>query len=214
LRRIGILGGTFDPLHVGHLRAAEVVREALGLDEVLFVPSKSPPHKVAPDVTEAKHRLRMVELAVENERFFNVSRVEVERDGPSYTIDTLSELSADRPESKFFFVAGTDSFIEIRTWHRWKELLSRHSFVVHERPGFPLERARALVSRELGAPAVEETAFDAELSSHRPQVFLLQRDMLDVSSTGIRSSVREGRSIRFLVPDPVEAYIREFRLYE
>lgn len=214
MRRLGVLGGTFDPPHYGHLRAAEVVREAFRLDVVLFVPSKSPPHKASPEVTEARHRLRMVELSVESEPFFDVSRVEVDREGPSYTIDTLAELSVRYPESSLFFIAGTDAFIEIPTWHQWRDLVSRHSFVVHRRPGFPLEEARALVSRELETPAVEESAIESHLGSNRPRVFLLDRDMLDVSSTGIRSSVREGKSIRFLVPDPVEAYIRENRLYE
>jgi nicotinate-nucleotide adenylyltransferase len=216
LKRVGVLGGTFDPPHFGHLRAAEVVREAFGLEKVLFVPAKTPPHKASPEVSEARHRLRMTELAAANERYFDVSRVELERESPSYTIDTLAELSAQMPDAGLFFIAGTDAFLEIPTWHRFRDLVSRHSFVVHERPGFPLKDVRELVSRELETTVVEESALESELGSHRARIFLLPRhgDMLDVSSTAIRSTVREGRSVRFLVPDAVEAYIREFRLYE
>jgi nicotinate-nucleotide adenylyltransferase len=214
LNRIGVLGGTFDPLHLGHLRAAEVVRDALSLDRVLFVPAKNPPHKSAPRLTEAGHRLHMVERALEGEESFDVSRIEIEREGLSYTIDTLAELGARSADSRLFFVTGTDSFADIRTWRRWHELLSEHSFVVHERPGFPIDSARAVVPQDLAARVIDDSdrGFDAALPGAR--IFLVRRPMLDVSSTEIRTSVRAGRSIRFLVPDAVAAYIRENRLYE
>ena len=214
MNRIGVLGGTFDPLHLGHLRAAEVVRDALALDEVLFVPAATPPHKSGPAVTEAHHRLRMVEAALGVEPWFAVSRVEIERGGPSYTIDTLALLASARPDTRFYFVTGSDAFVEIRTWSRWRELLSRYSFVVHERPGFPLERAKAVVAGEPNLRVVEGEAFGVELRSDRPEIFLVRRPMLNVSSTEIRRSVREKRSIRYLVPEAVAAYIRENRLYE
>jgi nicotinate-nucleotide adenylyltransferase len=212
LNRIGVLGGTFDPLHVGHLRAAEVVRDALSLDEVLFVPANEPPHKPGTRLTETRHRLQMVERALEGEHWFRVSRVEVEREGPSYTIDTLAELGGRFPDSRFFFVTGTDAFVEIRTWRRWRELLSGYSFVVHERPGFPIDEARAVVPGELEARVVDSEG-EPEPDSGGAGIFFVQRPMLQVSSTEIRRSVRAGRSIRFLVPDAVEAYIRENRLY-
>lgn len=213
MKRVGILGGTFDPLHLGHLRAAEVVRDALGLDRVVFVPAATPPHKTRSDVTDAGHRLRMVELGLEGERFFEVSRIEVDRGGPSYTIDTLDALAAEDPEVQLFFVTGTDAFSEIRTWHRWRELLGRYAFAVHERPGHPVEGARKLLAFE-GAPPLFPESDTKPLAGGGPGVHLVRREMIDVSSTGIRSSVREKRSIRFLVPDPVEAYIQEFRLYQ
>lgn len=213
MKRIGVLGGTFDPLHVGHLRAAEVVRDALSLDRVLFVPANKPPHKSVPRLTEAGHRLRMVERGLEGEETFAVSRVEIDREGPSYTIDTLAELSRGT-DSRFFFVTGTDAFVEIRTWKRWHELLSSYSFVVHERPGFPIDEAQAAVPGELRDRIVEDSEGGFATESAGARIFLVRRPMLDVSSTEIRRSVRAGRSIRFLVPDAVEVYIRENRLYQ
>ncbi len=213
MSRIGILGGTFDPLHVGHLRAAEVVRDALSLDWVLFVPANHPPHKSASKLTEARHRLHMVERAVSGENRFEVSPVEFERDGPSYTIDTLTELVERFAASQFFFVTGTDAFVEIRTWKKWHELLSNYSFVVHERPGFPIGEVLAVVPEELEGRVVMDSDAGFAPESDGAGIFLVRRPMLDVSSTAIRRSVRAGRSIRFLVPDAVEAYIRENRLY-
>jgi nicotinate-nucleotide adenylyltransferase len=215
LNRVGVLGGTFDPLHFGHLRAAEVVRDRLSLDSVFFVPARTPPHKSAAAISAAEHRLRMVERALASESYFRVSRVELERGGPSYTIDTLESLTVDFPQSRFFFVTGTDAFADIRTWKRWKELLLRYSFVVHERPGFPMEVTRELLSQAEGGRVVEDTNGSKPISSDsEPRIYLIQRAMVDISSTEIRRSVREGRSVRFLVPDPVESYIRENRLYQ
>lgn len=213
MSRVGVLGGTFDPIHWGHLRAAEVAREALALDEVLFVPAASPPHKVEPRVTEAEHRLAMVERALEGEGRFSLSTVEIDRDGPSYTIDTLRELGEERPEARLFFVVGTDAFAEIRTWMRWRELLERHDFVVHERPGAPLEGVRDVLPAELQARLVDLSEDESGRERKGTSIFLLRRAMLDVSSTEIRRLVERGRSIRFLVPATVEAYIRQHRLY-
>lgn len=139
--RVGILGGTFDPLHLGHFRAAESVREAMAFDRVLFVPARVPPHKAGPGITPAEERYRMVREAVEKEPFFEVSRVELDRSGPSFTIDTLVGLESEMPGSEVFFITGIDSFHDIRTWHRWEELLESYSLVVHGRPGSTLMSA-------------------------------------------------------------------------
>jgi nicotinate-nucleotide adenylyltransferase len=218
LTRIGVLGGTFDPLHLGHLRAAEVVRDALGLDRVLFVPAATPPHKSsraereARVVTDSSHRLRMVELALSGERFFEASRVEIERGGRSYTIDTMESLAASFPDASLFFVTGTDAFSDIQTWKNWRELVSRYSFAVHERPGVPLDRTGEALPPDLRARLVETEA--SRWAAGETGIVLVRRTMLDVSSTEIRASIRERRSIRFLVPGAVEAYIRENRLYQ
>lgn len=156
----------------------------------------------------------MVERGLDGEEAFVVSRVEIERDGPSYTIDTLAELAGRFTDSRFFFVTGTDAFVEIRTWKSWRELLVGYSFVVHQRPGFPLDEARAAVPDELRSSLVEDSDGGVLVHSGGPRIYLVRRPMLDVSSTEIRRSVRVGRSIRFLVPDAVEAYIRENRLYQ
>jgi nicotinate-nucleotide adenylyltransferase len=209
VRRTGVLGGTFDPLHLGHLRAAEVVRDALGLDKVLFVPASTPPHKTSP-VTNADHRFRMLERALSGEPFFEVSRLELDRGGRSYTIDTLEALAAGSKGSRFFFVTGTDAFSEIRTWKSWKRLLDAHWFVVHERPGFPIEAVEDVLPEGVSSLVLEESALEP---GTEPRVLFLRRPMLKVSSTEIRRSIRENRSIRFLVPDAVADYIRENRLY-
>jgi nicotinate-nucleotide adenylyltransferase len=209
VKRIGVLGGTFDPLHVGHLRAAEVVRDALRLDKVLFVPASTPPHKASAPVTPPEHRAGMLERALSGEPFFDVSHVELERGGRSYTIDTLEALAAGSTDS-FYFITGTDAFSEIRTWHRWRELLEKHRFVVHERPGFPIEAVRDVLAQDVDSRILDESELEA---GSEPRVLFLRRPMLKVSSTEIRRSVREDRSIRFLVPDAVAAYIREYRLY-
>lgn len=209
MKRIGVLGGTFDPLHLGHLRAAEVARDALSLDKVLFVPAATPPHKASP-VTGADHRFGMLSRALSAEPFFEVSRLELDRGGRSYTIDTLEELAAGSTDSRFFFVTGTDAFSEIRTWKSWQSLLAGHWFLVHERPGFPIEAVEGLLPDGVSFRVLEES--DLERGSE-PRVLLLRRPMLKVSSTEIRRSIRENRSIRFLVPDAVADYIRENRLY-
>jgi nicotinate-nucleotide adenylyltransferase len=205
---VGVLGGTFDPLHFGHLRAAEVARDAVNLDKVLFVPAATPPHKASPPVTDAEHRAGMLERALSREPFFEVSRIELERGGRSYTIDTLDALRAASPAIRFFFITGTDAFAEIQTWREWRRLLSEHRFVVHERPGFPLEAVR-----EALPPEMESADLDGAAAGSDPRVVFLRRPMLPVSSTEIRRSVAKGRSVRFLVPDAVEEYIRDFRLY-
>ena len=210
MRRIGVLGGTFDPPHLGHLRAAEVVKDALRLDKVLFVPASTPPHKASPPVTEAEHRVSMLERALSGEPFFEVSRLELDRGGRSYTIDTLEAFAAGSKDSRFFFVTGTDAFSEIRTWKSWKQLLDSHWFVVHERPGFPIEDVQDVLPEGTDSRVLAESELEP---GTEPRVLFLRRPMLQVSSTEIRRSVRENRSIRFLVPDAVAAYIRENRLY-
>lgn len=195
--KVGVLGGTFDPLHFGHLRAAEVARDSLGLDRVLFVPAANPPHKREDAVTDASHRVRMLDEALAGEEHFLVSRIELNRGGASYTIDTLGELRAKEPEAEYWFITGSDAFAEIRTWRSWKKLLTTYAFAVLERPGCNLRDVLDVVPEGL-----------------RERVSFLESAMLEVSSTEIRHTVREGKSIRFLVPDSVEAYVRRNRLYE
>jgi nicotinate-nucleotide adenylyltransferase len=208
VKRIGVLGGTFDPLHLGHLRAAEVVRDALRLEKVLFVPAATPPHN-SEAVTEAGHRLRMLSRALAHEPHFEISGVELDRGGRSYTIDTLEEL-AGRSGDRYFFVTGTDAFVEIRTWRSWEKLLNEHWFVVHERPGFPIEKVREVLPEGIDERVLDGSGLEP---GTEPRVLFLRGPMLKVSSTEIRRSIRENRSIRFLVPDTVADYIRENRLY-
>ena len=209
MRRVGVLGGTFDPPHLGHLRAAEVARDALGLDEVLFVPAAEPPHKPQGRVSGASRRLQMVELATSGRKDFRASSIELERGGASYTIETLEELHRKAPETAFVFVTGSDAFRDIRTWRRWEDLLSSYSFVVHERPGDDLDAAADVVPESLRGRLVAPEV----LRGGGEGIALLRRPMLYVSSTELRGAVGRRESIAFLVPDAVEAYIRQNRLY-
>lgn len=194
---VGVLGGTFDPIHYGHLRAAEVARDVLTLDRVLFVPAANPPHKQEAAVTDVGARVEMLDLALAGEADFELSRSEIERGGPSYTIETLDELQGQHPTAELWFITGSDAFLEIRTWKDWEPLLKRYSFAVHERPGVNIDTAASVVPE-----------------SFRERVAFLSREMLNVSSTEIRRLARSGRSIRFLVPDVVEEYIRRNHVYE
>jgi len=194
------MGGTFDPIHLAHLVTAEAAVEQFGLDRVIFIPTGSPPHKQGHPVTPAEHRYNMVVLATRSNPRFEVSRVELERDGPSYTVDTLAEMKRRLPPgTRLFFITGADAIIEIETWRDPERLFSLCQFIAAHRPGFPVhfiqEGLRQLEERfgcrilEVDAPALE------------------------VSSTDIRRRVRESRSIRYLVPEAVEDYIRGNGLY-
>ena len=211
--RCGVLGGTFDPVHYGHLRAAESVREAMALDRVVFIPARVPPHKARPTVTPAEDRYRMVEAAVSLQPAFTVSPVEIERQGPSYTWDTLNQLASEDAAREIFFITGIDAFREIRTWHRWEELLRCHSFIVHGRPGYGLAGAYEVVPDSLRSRLVELRNGAQPPRGRGPCIYLVSVPTLNISATEIRAFVRAGRSVRYLVPPEVEAYIMEHRLY-
>ena len=213
-KRWGVLGGTFDPIHFGHLRAAESVREAMVLDRIVFVPSRVPPHKARPSVTSAEDRYLMVEAAVSLQPTFEVSRIEIERQAPSYTIDTLAQLAGQDPDREVFFITGIDAFREIRTWRQWEELLRTYSFIVHGRPGYGLAGAFEVVPEELRSRLVEIRNGAPPSSERGPSIYLVNALTLNISATEIRAFVRAGRSIRYLVPPEVESYIAEHRLYK
>lgn len=197
---IGIMGGTFDPIHFGHLRAAEEVRQGFGLERVIFVPAGRPPHKQASEVTPPEHRYLMTLLATADHPHFEVSRVEIDRDGPSYTLDTLRYLrSIFSPEKALYFITGLDAILEIHTWMDYRELFQLADFIAVTRPGYNVEALRNL----------QEILGDELFSRIHPFPVTL----LAISSRDIRRRVREGRSIRYLVPDPVMKYIEKERLY-
>lgn len=212
--RLGVLGGTFDPVHLGHLRAAESVREAMGLDRVLFVPACIPPHKARPTVTSVEDRYLMVQAAVRNEPTFEVSRLEIERQGTSYTADTLAELAKEDPQREIFFITGIDAFRDIRSWERWEELLRSYSFIVHGRPGYGLAGAFEVVPDSLRSHLVELRNGVSAPAGRGPSIYLVNALTLNISATEIRAIVRSGRSIRYLVPPEVESFIAEHRLYK
>ena len=211
---VGIFGGSFNPIHLGHLRAAEEVREAQRLDEVRLVPAALPPHKDPAALASAADRVRMAELAVADVPSFRVSRLELERPGPSFTIDTLRAVAAELgAQARIVLVLGSDTFHELHTWKEHAAIFGLCDVVVVTRPPAP-----ARLTRDEIPVAARETFWyvpDSEAFRHQSgHVLSLQRIAgLDISAAAIRARVAAGRSIRFLVPPAVEGYIAEHGLY-
>ena len=198
LQRLGIFGGTFDPIHLGHLVIAEEARTSLDLDGVLLIPARVSPFKLGLATACAEDRLRMVELAIADNPAFQASRLEIEREGPSYTVDTLRQLRAlYGPRTELFLLMGTDSLATIASWHQAQELVKLAWIVAYTRSGAPLD--------------LEE--LDRQVPGLAAVTRLLDAVKLDISSTDIRSRVCAERTIRYLVPPTVEAYIHQHGLY-
>ena len=195
-RNIGVMGGTFDPVHLGHLAVAEEAREVLGLERILFIPAGQPPHKPAGEVSQAEHRIAMVELAIVDNPAFELSRIEVDRAGPSYTVDTLEALASDG--DRLTVILSAETFAELPTWHE---------------PGRLFEAARVAVAPRWGYPAPDPGWLAATFPGREDRVSYLEGPRLGVSSTALRARVAAGRSIRYLVPQPVAAYIAAHNLY-
>jgi nicotinate-nucleotide adenylyltransferase len=200
---LGLLGGTFDPVHNGHLAAADAAQQSLNLDTVMLIPSHVPPHRQDPVGATSEQRYEMAALAAAERPGWSASRIEVDRNGPSYTYDTLVQLGETLSVgSQFFFILGADAFAEITTWSRYPAVLDLAHFVVVSRPGITLDSLRERVP----------SAFDRP-SSTSTRVILLESQTPDISSTDIRRRVRAGEPLAGLVPDPVAAYIRQHCLY-
>jgi len=193
LPQLGVLGGTFDPIHNGHLIVAEALLEKLDLVEVLFLLSARPPHKNSSAVASWQDRLQMIRLALRGNPRFQVSDMEIKRDSPSYTVETMKQLQSRYSQQyRVLFVVGADSILEIFTWHQPERLLASRSLVVVPRPGCDLRDMDPQVAK---------------------QVTVVQTPLIEISSSDIRRRVSEGRSIRYLVPEEVAAYIHQHRLY-
>lgn len=196
---VGIFGGTFDPIHLGHLALANGVLHQVGLDRVLFLPNRQPPHKNGVRVTPAEHRAAMVRLAIADNPRFGYSDLELRRVGASYTIDTVRELQAIYPDWRMAFLVGMDSLLDITSWREYQALLGLIDLVVVNRPGFPAEKGEAMLA-ELGP----------ELSG---RIRMVQIPGVAVASRELRRLAGEGYPLRYLVPDAVERYLLEHRLY-
>lgn len=199
MRSVGIMGGTFDPIHNGHLVAAEAARHSFGLERVVFVPAAQPPHKGGREITPPGHRYLMTVLATMTNPYFDVSRVELEREGPSYTVDTVKHFRSLEPDGEFYFITGTDAILEICTWQSHEELLDLCQFIAATRPGYSpdaLFRLEAALGRE-------------RLS----RVHTLEVPALAISSSDIRERVRNGQPVKYLLPETVENYISKYRIY-
>lgn len=210
--RIGLFGGTFNPIHLGHLRAAEEVREALDLERVLFIPSRIPPHKRADDldpIALAEERLAWVEAAIADAKHFSVDRIEIDREGPSYLADTLAAIrERERARRRTVFIVGEDAFAEMGDWRSPEAIFALTDLAVMTRPP---GQCSDLADR---MPAVVRGVFDVSedgrLAVHREagtRIELVSISALDISSSKVREACREGRSIRFLVPEAIRTSI-------
>ena len=209
--RVGVLGGTFDPIHNGHIAAADAAQQSLSLDAITLIPSRVPPHRQDPVGASAEHRYAMAALAAAGRPRWSASRIEIDRQGPSYTYDTLVELDRQLGVgSKFFFILGADAFAEIATWSRYPAVLDLAHFVVVSRPGITLDSLRERVPSAFPSTSLRAGSLRP---SAKTRVILVEAATPDISSTAIRRRVRAGQSLTGLVPDPVADYISMHRLY-
>ena len=194
LPRYGIFGGTFDPIHLAHLLLAEMARESCGLDKVIFVPAANPPHKSGLVVAAARHRLRMVEIAVADNPCFEVSRVEIDRAGPSYTVDTVRWFRQSVPDAEWCLIVGSDTLAEIPGWHEYRSLLQLAAILAGARPGTP-------------------SAVPDELKPWRDRIGFFPLPAFDISATMIRARIASGLSVRYMIPPGVAVYLEEHPIY-
>jgi nicotinate-nucleotide adenylyltransferase len=216
--KIGIFGGTFNPIHYGHLRAAEEVREKFDLAKIIFIPSKNPPLKTN-DLLDSEHRYKMTELALSGNGFFEVSDIEFKRAGKSFTVQTLEELRTEFRGIDLYFILGIDAFLEIPTWWQPDRLMSLVDFIIIARPSFRF--ADLFSSPHIDASRDDLEKLDKEeielhsttLKSKRVAM-ALKIPLMDISATEIRRRIRTGKSIKYLLPESVESYIIANKLYK
>jgi len=206
--RIGIFGGTFNPIHLGHLRCAEEVREKLKLDKVIFIPAGKPPLKNF-DIIDSKHRFIMTKLAIQKNPFFEISDFELKRKETSYTINTLDYFKRLYQNDTLFFIMGVDTFLELKKWYKPEEILRMMDLIVMPRPGFDLKE---LENSEFIEKKASKNCYKIKNSSKK--VFYLTITPFYISSSEIRKIIRKGKSIRYLVEEEVREYIERNNLYK
>ena len=199
-KSFAILGGTFDPIHLGHIKTAKSILALTSVEKILFIPLGNPPHKDENNVSSAYHRLNMLNLAVEGEKDFLISTMEIERNGKTYTIDTIKELKKLLGNTiKFFFIIGTDELLLINTWKNYEELLKICSFIAVKRPGYK--------------DKLLEDAVACLMENHDANIRIVEIPPVDVSSSEIRKNIKNGISIKGLIDEKVLNYIKENNLY-
>ena len=213
MRLVGILGGTFNPIHYGHLRMAQELTDGLGMDEVRFIPSANPPHKDSVTVS-AEHRAAMVQLAIADNPLFTLDKRELEREGASYTIDTLISLREELGnDTALCLMMGSDAFIKLNTWHRWQELLDYAHIILVQRlnqgePQEPLPEELQTLLRDHYAEQISDL--------HEEKAGLINMQAIsaqEISATQIRELLKLGQSVRYLLPSEVRDYIQQYKLY-
>jgi nicotinate-nucleotide adenylyltransferase len=195
----GVLGGTFDPIHVAHLAVAEAARDTFGLRRVLFIPAAEPPHKPGRRITAVEHRLAMVEAAIAGNAAFKVSRIEIEREGPSYTVDTLAALRDSEPGPRLALIVSAESYAEFSTWREPARILELADLIVAPRDGFA---------------AADPDLVPRQFPDVNAAIAFLDGPSIRLSASEIRDRAAAGRSVRYLVPDAVAAYIGDHGLYQ
>jgi len=200
-RRVGLLGGTFDPIHLGHLQMAQDALDRRELDEVCLIPCATPPHKRDSGLSSAEDRLAMIDAAIADDPRFSRSVIELERGGVSYTIDTVGALQRGAPEIEFFFIIGGDTLFELYSWKEIDKLIDSVAFIAVARPGFAFDGIDP-----------DEMRLSVDQVEHLKRGLLVGHET-DISSTDVRARVAEGLGVRYLVPDPVLEYIAERGLY-
>lgn len=198
-KKVGILGGTFDPIHVAHLILAENAWQQFQLDTVLIMPSGEPPHKAEKEVTPASHRIRMLQLAIDDNKHFKLSTVEVERTGKTYTAETLSELCKYNPDCEYYFIIGADSLFQLEKWYH-PEIIMSHAVLL------------AAVREQMEVPELEDKIADLK-DRYGARIYLLHTPNMSLSSSMIRERIARGESIKYLVSKDVEKYIYQNKLY-
>ncbi|QGU00028.1 Nicotinate-nucleotide adenylyltransferase [Candidatus Syntrophocurvum alkaliphilum] len=199
-KAIGILGGTFDPIHFGHLIAGEYARHEFDLDRIIFIPSARPPHKDNVNVLDSNHRYNMVKLATQENMFFEVSTLEMERQGYSYTVDTVKYFATRYEEAEIYFIMGVDALLFINTWKNLDELIAMCKFIIVTRPGYELNQ--------------NDQCFNNLPSNFWESIEFLEIPGMDISSTDIRDRVQQNKTIKYLLPRLVEEYIKKHNLYK
>ncbi len=198
--KIGLMGGTFNPIHLGHLFISEHIRMNADLDKIVFIPSGNPPHKDSKEVISAKHRYNMVLLAIEDNPYFDLSTIEMDREGNSYTIDTIEELKRMYLEDEFFFIIGGDSLHELTKWKNPSELFKSVTFIVIGRQGIEEKRNLEKIKEY-------KELFNAS-------IHYLDAPLIEISSTTIRNNLKDKKSIKYMVDPKVEDYIKHHELYK
>ena len=223
--RIGLFGGTFNPIHLGHLKAIKRVKEEFPLDKIYIIPSAIPPHKDRTDVADADDRYEMVRIAVRNDsaikEFVDISDVELKRSGPSYTIDTVLHYKSIMPaDYSFYLILGMDAFLEVNTWKSYMDLLDIIPFIVITRPeigNYKKDEKCSAVEEFLFTKISGKYRYNSKICGYihdnKKTIFVFDVSPLDISSTMIRSHVRKGKAINALVPPAVESFIKKKRLY-
>lgn len=215
LTKVGLFGGTFDPIHFGHLRASEEIREILDLEKIYFIPTSVPPHKITPEMASPHDRLEMLKLALHDNNFLSILDIEIKRGGKSYTIDTIQYLSETSPLLDCYFIVGSDLFSGIETWKDYKNLFTISNFTVIERPGFAVDfpAMLPLEIRDDFRYYKQNKNLSLYINKNSKLLSIVKINGLEISSTKIRELIKTSKSIKYLVPSSVEAYILAHNLY-